>query len=321
MSQPTGPRPSIPLHGAVDLSALRQPPAGPAGLDGPGPGAPGGGPPAPAGGAVVDVTEATFAQVVERSAEVPVLVTLWSAADPASSAVVRMLTELAAELEGRFLLARVEVERAPQVAQAVGSQTGSTIAAVVRGQAVPLPPLDHATPEQVRSVLDQVLQMAAANGVTGRAPTDDGPPAEEPGEPPLPPRHQEAFDAIERDDLDAAVAAYGAALTENPRDDMARAGLAQVQLLRRTRAVDADAVRAAAPQRPDDVALQLDLADVELMADRVDEAFAALLAVVRRTTGPDRETARARLVELFTVVGDDDPRVAAARRALASALY
>lgn len=314
MSQPTGARPSLPLHGAVDLSTLRRP-ATP-------PGAPtGGGDAAPASGAVVDVTEASFAAVVERSTSVPVVVALWSTSDPLSSGVVRMLADLAGELGGRFLLARVEVERAPQVAQAIGSQTGSTVAAVVRGQAVPLPPLDQASREQVRDLLEQVLQMAVANGVTGRVPVDDGAVPEEPAEPPLPPRHQEAYDAIERDDLDAAAAAYAAALTENPRDDMAKAGLAQVELMRRTRDLDPQTTRAAAEAAPDDVASQLALADVELMSDRVEEAFGLLVAVVRRTAGPDREAARVRLVELFTVVGDADPRVMAARRALASALY
>lgn len=314
MSQPTGARPSLPLHGAVDLAALRRP-ATP-------PGAPAAaGDAGAASGAVVDVTEASFAAVVEQSSSVPVVVALWSASDPVSSSVVRVLADLAAELAGRFLLARVEVERAPQVAQAVGSQTGATVAAVVRGQAVPLPPLEQATREQVRTLLDQVLAMATANGVTGRVPVADAPTPDAAEEPPLPPRHQEAYEAIERDDLDAAVAAYSAALTENPRDDMAKAGLAQVELLRRTRDLDPDATRAAAADAPDDVAAQLALADIELMSDRVDEAFAVLVALVRRTGGSDREAARVRLVELFTVVGDADPRVMAARRALASALY
>ncbi|GEN78391.1 tetratricopeptide repeat protein [Actinotalea fermentans] len=312
MSQPTGARPALPLHGAVDLAALRRPTPPPGGPTAEG---------APASGAVVDVTEASFAGVVERSTTVPVVVALWSASDPVSSTVVRTLADLATELAGRFLLARVEVERAPQVAQAVGSQTGATVAAVVRGQAVPLPPLDQATREQVRALLDQVLQMAAANGVTGRVPLEDAPAAETPEEPPLPPRHQEAYDAIQRDDLEAAAAAYAAALAENPRDDMAKAGLAQVDLMRRTRDVDPAAARAAAEAAPGDLDAQLALADLELMSDRVEEAFAVLLAAVRRTTGPEREAVRVRLVELFTVVGDADPRVMAARRALASALY
>ncbi len=304
MSQPSGPRPSLPMHGAIDLSALGRPPVAP---------------PAPASGAVVDVTEATFADVVQRSSEVPVLVCLWAASDPVSSGVVGLLAELTGELGGRLLLARVDVQQAPQVAQAIGSQTGSTVAAVVKGQAVPLPPLDQATREQVRGVLDQVLAMASANGVTGQVDGVGDAPEEEP-EPPLPPRHQEAYDALASDDLDAAAAAYQAALVENPRDDMARAGLAQVDLLRRTAALDPAAARTAA-EDPSDVDAQLAMADLELLSDQVTEAFARLVALVRRTAGPDRERARVRLVELFTVVGDTDPAVLQARRALASALY
>lgn len=306
MSQPNGARPSLPLHGAIDLSGLGRPaPAAPA----------------PASGAVVDVTEATFADVIQRSSEVPVLVCLWAASDPVSTGVVAMLTELTGELGGRLILARVDVQQAPQVAQAVGGQTGSTVAAVVKGQAVPLPPLDGATREQVRGILDQVLAMAATNGVTGVV---DGAaaqqPAEAPEEPPLPPRHQEAYDAIQRDDLDGAAAAYTAALAENPRDDMARAGLAQVELLRRTATLDPEEAHRAAADLAD-VDAQLAMADLELLSDEVDAAFARLVEVVRRTAGPDRERARVRLVELFSVVGDTDPSVMAARRALASALY
>jgi putative thioredoxin len=306
MTQPNAPQPPLPVHGAVDLSGLRRPPAPPAGQA--------------AGPAIVDVTEASFADLVERSSEVPVLVSLWTAADPGSSSVTALLAELVTELDGRLLLARVDVTRAPQVAQAIGGQTGSTVAAVVRGQAIPLPPLDGAPKEQVRGLLDQVLAMASANGVTGRVAAADKASAEH-DEPPLPPRHQEAFDAIQRDDLEAAAAAYSAALTENPRDDMARAGLAQVELMRRTTGVDALSARAAADADPADVETQLVAADLDLLADHVDEAFARLVALVRRTAGPDRERARLRLLELFAVVGDTDPSVMRARRDLTNALY
>lgn len=307
MTQPNAPQPPLPIHGAVDLSGLGKPPAPPAGQA--------------SGAAIVDVTEASFADVVERSSEVPVLVSLWTAADPGSSSVTALLAELVTELDGRLLLARVDVNRAPQVAQAIGGQTGSTVAAVVRGQAIPLPPLDGATKEELRGLLDQVLAMASANGVTGRVAAAAADEPAEPAEPPLPPRHQEAYDAIQRDDLDAASAAYAAALTENPRDDMARAGLAQVELMRRTTSVDAEAARAAADADPADVEAQLVAADLELLADHVDEAFARLVGVVRRSAGPDRESARLRLLELFAVVGDTDPSVVRARRDLTSALY
>jgi len=141
----------------------------------------------------------------------------------------------------------------------------------------------------------------------------------EPAEPPLPPLHQQAYDAIERDDLDGAIAAYTQALRENPRDADAKAGLAQVSLMARTRDADPAAIRAAAAAG--DAAAQLAVADLDVLAGAVEDAFARLLDVVRTNFGEERGAARERLVELFEVVGVDDARVTAARRALAAALY
>lgn len=298
------------MHGVVDLSALARPPQDAAATA-----------PPPASAVVLDVTEADFADVVQRSADVPVLIVLWAQDDPGSAALAARLAELTEQLGGRLLLARVDVRSAPQVAQAVSSQTGSTVAAVIKGQALPLPPLDGATPEQLRGVLDQVLQTAQANGVTGTAPTDAGTEPEPEPEPELPPLHQKAFDAIEADDLDTAVDAYETALAQDPRDEVARAGLAQVNLLRRIRGVDPATTRARAAADPSDVDAQLAVADLDVAAGAIEDAFTRVLDVVRATTDPVREQARARLVDLFTVVGDTDPRVATARRALANALY
>ena len=140
-------------------------------------------------------------------------------------------------------------------------------------------------------------------------------------EPPLPPLHQAAYDAFENDDLAGAADAYAQALRENPRDDMARAGLAQVGLLQRTADVDLQVARTAAADRPADTAAQLLVADLDVLGGNVEDAFARLLDLVRATTAEERELVRARMVDLFEVVGADDPRVPRARRALANALY
>ncbi|WP_188037707.1 tetratricopeptide repeat protein [Actinotalea sp. JY-7885] len=313
MSQPTGPRPPLDVRGAVDLSGLGRPPA-------PAPG----GPAAGSGGSrfVLDVAdEATFAQVVQSSAEVPVVFVLWASWSEASTTVAADLVALADEYAGRFLLARVDAEATPQIVQAFGAQGVPAVVAVLRGQPVPLFQ-GAAAPQDIRAVLDQVLQAAAANGVTGTLPGGDEPQEpQELAEPPLPPLHQAAYEAIERDDLDGAVAAYTQALQEDPRDDEARAGLAQVELLRRTADVDPAQARSAAAADPRDVAAQLRVADLDVLGGQVEDAFARLVDVVRTTAGEDREAARVRLIELFGVVGDTDPRVLAARRALASALY
>ena len=321
MTQPAGPRPRLDVRGAVDLSTLGRRPAP----------APGGAPSAGGGGAgtaptgVVDVTEATFADIVQMSMQVPVVFTLWAAWSEVSATVTADLVAIAGEKGGRFLLARVDADASPQIAQAFGAQSVPAVVAVLRGQPVPLFQ-GPATREEISALIDQLLQAAAANGVTGTvsgaAPAPDAAGEQpEPEEPPLPPLHQAAFDAIEQDDLDTAVAAYAQALQEDPRDEMARVGMAQVELLRRTRGVDTAAARSAAAAAPQDVDAQMVVADLDLLGGQVEDGFSRLVDLVRVTAGPEREQARVRLVELFAVVGDQDPRVLAGRRALANALY
>ncbi|WP_149202670.1 tetratricopeptide repeat protein [Actinotalea subterranea] len=316
MTQPTGPRPRLDVRGAVDLSGLGRPAA-------PAPGGPAGAPAGAPAGVVVDVTdEGLFGQIVQQSVQVPVVFVLWASWSEASRTVTTDLVRLAGEYGGRFVLARVDAEAYPQIAQAFGAQGVPAVVAVLRGQPVPLFQ-GAAAAEDIQAILDQLLQAAAANGVTGTVtplPAAEAEPAE-PEEPPLPPLHQAAYDAIERDDLDAAAEAYGQALREDPRDEMARVGLAQVELLRRTSGVDPAGARAAAAADAQDVDAHLVVADLDVLGGNVEDAFARLVDLVRATAGPDRERARLRLVELFGVVGDADPRVMAARRALASALY
>lgn len=309
MSQPSGPRPRLDVRGAVDLSGLSRttpPPGTPGGLDKP-------------SSYVLDVDESTFNDVLQRSTQHPVVVVLWAPWSEVSTGVAADLAALADEDQGRWLLARIDADANPRVAAAFQAQSVPTVVAVLAGQ--PLPLFQGAYPrDQVRAVLDQVLAAAEANGITGRVtPAGDEPEAEP--EPELPPLHQAAYDAIESDDLPAARAAYEQALVENPRDALARAGLAQVGLLERTRDMDLRAVRAAAADSPDDVDAQLAVADLDILGGQVEDAFGRLVDVLRRTSGEDRERVRLRLVDLFEVVGGDDTRVVAARRAMASALY
>ena len=315
MSQPPVPQPRLDVRGAVDLAALTRPATPP-------PGSPGGLP--MAGTYVVDVDEAGFGALVNSSTEHPVVVLLWASWSEVSIALARDLGTLADEFAGKFLLARIDAEANPQVAAAfqVSVQAVPAVVAVIAGQPLPLFQGQHPV-EQMRGLLDQVIAAAAANGVTGTvgapAPTSEEPPEAE--EPPLPPLHQAAYDAIERDDLAAAAEAYAQALRENPRDGMARAGLAQVNLLVRTGDADQAAARATAAADARDVAAQLLVADLDVLGGSVDDAFTRLVDLVRVTAGDDREAVRLRLIDLFEVVGSDDPRVGPARRALASALY
>ncbi|GIJ00128.1 putative thioredoxin [Sediminihabitans luteus] len=306
---------SFDVRGAVDLAALNRPKSPP-------PGEPGGAP--SAGGYVVDVTDETFAQVVQDSTTYPVIVLLWIPTDQANAQVGADLGALADEYAGRFLLARVDAEAYPQVVAAFQVQGVPTVVAVLGGQPVPL--FQGGAPvEQMRDVIDQVLAAAEANGVTGRAPLagEAAATAEvaEPVEEPLPPLHQEAYDAIERGDLDAAEAAYVTATRQDPKDDMARAGLAQVHLMQRTAGADLAAVRTAAADAPSDVDAQLAVADMDLLGGKVEDAFGRLLDLLPGADADTKESVRVRLLEYFEVVGTTDPRVGKARQRLAVSLY
>jgi putative thioredoxin len=274
---------------------------------------------------VIDVTDATFeAEVLTRSLTVPVVIDLWAEWCGPCKQLSPILEKLALEYDGRILLAKVDVDANPQLSAAFQVQSIPSVFAVLKGQPVPL--FQGAIPEpQVRQVLDQLLEVAATNGVSGRLEvaaatdgTDDGEPAAEPAHDP---RCDAAADAIEKGDFAAAADAYRSLLKESPADPDAKAGLAQVELLQRISAVDPVTTRQAADADSADLAAQLTAADLDLADGKVEDAFSRLVDTVRRVGGDDRDQVRARLLELFDIVGSADPRVARARSALASALF
>lgn len=303
--------PGAVLRGAVDLSALRNRPA-------PGSAA---APSSPASGSLVqDVTDATFGQILELSRTVPVVVDLWAEWCGPCKQLSPILEKVVGELAGRLVLAKVDVDANPQIAQGFRAQSIPLVVALVGGQPVPL--FTGAVPEeQVREVFSQLLQLAAQNGVTGTVDAGTEGAADAPEEPPLPPLHAEAFAAIEEGDYARAASAYERALAENPRDADAHAGLGQVRLLQRVQGADLQQARAAAAAAPTDVDAQLLVADLDISGGHVDDAFGRLLDLFAALPVDDRAPVRARLLELFGLVGDADPRVIRARGRLASLLF
>lgn len=302
------------LRGAVDLSALRNRPAPPA---------PGTAPTsAAAPSLVMDVTDETFPQVLELSRSVPVVIDLWAEWCGPCKQLSPILEAVVTELAGRIVLAKVDVDANPQLAQAFRAQSIPMVVALVGGQPVPL--FTGAVPEQqVREVFAQLLQLAAQNGVTGSVDVSgDAAPADaEPVEPPLPPLHAEAYEAIESGDYARAVTAYERALAENPRDEEARAGLGQVRLLDRVQHLDLQSARAAAAAGPLDIEAQFAVADLDIAGGHVDDAFGRLLDLFGALPADERSAVRERLLELFGLIGDADPRVLRARGRLASLLF
>ena len=295
---------SAAIRGAVDLSTLSQPNAATEA--------------ATANGLVIEGTDGGFQAIVTGTQSVPAVVVLWSQRMPASADFVEVVASVAASYEGRFQVVSIDVDANPGLLQAFQVQSVPVTLGLVAGQPVPLF-AGAQSAEQVRVYVDELLKLATEHGVTGRVAVVAEEEAEV--EPALPPLHQEAFDAIERDDLDAAVDAYTKALTQNPADAEAGAGLAQVKLMQRTAGVDLQAARVAAAQTPADIAAQLLVADLDVLGGHVEDAFVRLIDVVRATEGDERDTVRAHLVELFVIVGAHDERVQKARRALMSALF
>ena len=277
---------------------------------------------------VIDVDEAGFeSEVLQRSTEVPVVIDFWAEWCEPCKQLSPLLERLALEYNGRFVLAKIDVDANQMLMQQFGVQGIPAVFAVVAGQALPL--FQGAAAEsQIRQTLDQLIQVAEQRfGLTGLAVDPDAEQGERPeavAEVPAGPYDallEAAVQALDGGDFGGAVQAYKNVLSDDPGNSEAKLGLAQAELLHRVSALDPQQVRTEAAEKPGDVQAQIAAADLDLVGGHVEDAFSRLIDTVRRTVGDDRDAVRLRLLELFEVVGADDPRVTAARRALARALF
>lgn len=273
-------------------------------------------------GVVIDVDESDFQQkVIDASNQVPVVVDLWAEWCGPCKQLSPVLEKIAAEFNGKFILAKVDIDKNQNIAAAFQVQSIPAVFAIIAGSAAPL--FQGAMPEaQVRQVLTEVIRIANEQGIKGtvtQAQTDEQPEVQI-EEPKTDPKLEAAFNAIEKGDFGQAKIIYQEMLNQNPKDETAIAGLAQVGLLERSKTLNENEIRKNASDKKN-VEAQLQLADLELMKGNPEAGFNALIAAIKITSGQDRDKLRERLLELFVVVGDNDPHVIKARRDLASALF
>jgi putative thioredoxin len=238
----------------------------------------------------------------------PVIVLMWSPRSPESVEMIKVLGKLEGDCKEAFALARVDIEAHPQVAQAFQTKTVPYAVAIIAEQMVPL--FEQSYPEaQVRMVLDKVLTLASEQGI-GQAPVEQ-----------MEAEEIEAMDALEAGNYVAAEAAYKKWLSRKPGENLAKLGLAQTQLLIRTEGLELNVVLDESTKNPTDIALQIRAADVEIVNGGVEAAFARLIQAVRSTSGDERTKVKDHLLNLFALVDQSDPRLVAARKELASALF
>lgn len=311
------------MAGAVDLEALKHQVKAEPGQAG---GAPA------AGGYVIDTTENTFQAMVQTSATFPILLLLWVPTDDRLFSMARALGDAVNGLNGQIQLSRIDIATNPSIAQALQVQGAPALLALISGRPMPLLqglPGDDELKQLTDEVIPKIIQAAAQSGVNGTAPYSGDPDSDAAASTgatgadteQVPPEHAEAHRLAEEGDYAGAAAEYARVMESDPSDALAAREHAKALLLARSGSADVREVRAAAAAAPDDVEAQLAVADIDMIGGQIQDAFDRLLDFLAAGHKGDLEAVRQRLLEYFTIPEPTDPRLARARRRLATLMY
>lgn len=259
---------------------------------------------------VIEVDSNSIRDYLAISDSLPVLVLFVQEADPTSQSLLRTLKTLTEKAAGKILTLVIDAVKSPELAQAFELKQIPTLLGMLKGQPAPLFTGDQPA-EQVQLIIDRVLEVGKENGLTGTVKLADP-------EPELSITHQQAFAAIEENNYPLAKTLYEKALVENPNDQLAEAGLAQIKLLIRLEGKDLPALASSSGQDADQV---LERVDALVATGSAQQGFEQLLALFEKTAKDQREVIRLRFVELFLVVGNDNPSVIQARKNLSLLLF
>ncbi len=261
----------------------------------------------------VAVSEANLENLIKESEQHLTILFVTSARVNGGAAFTDELRAVIAKHAGTIRLAILDADQQPRVAAALRVQSLPTAVLLMKGQIQPLFE-GVVTKEQLAPVMDELAALAAKEGMHTEAPREE---AEQPA---LPEALEKAYTAMESGDMDGAEAAFTAYLEDHPGESEAKKGLAVIALMRRTQGVELQAGREAAASNPKDIDAQLVAADLDLLGGHVEDSFARLLTSFRDTPA-ERDRIRARLLELFDVVGAEDDRVLQARKKLSRLMF
>ena len=266
---------------------------------------------------IVDVDAAAFATaVVERSRSVPVVLDFWATWCGPCKTLGPLLEKLANEEPGRFVLAKVDIDRSPELAQAFRITSVPTVLAVVNGR--PLDGFQGALPEaELRRFLDGVAPSKAAlqdlmaqareleeagdvDGAIGLLQEELAHDAPHPEA-----RTQLARLFLERGELDAAKRLLDELSDEESRGAAARALRSRLAFLEG--AGDLDELRRAVERAPESAAARLELGKGLVALESYAEGLEQLLESIRRDPGLEGGAARKKMLEVFELLGLDDP--------------
>jgi len=314
MAEPT----SAAFRGALDLSSLLKPatPATPATAPnatvGERPEAPGSELRVPS--LVMDVTQDKLASYVRLSERVPVIVEFTTVRMESSVSLSQKLVEDVTRRNGEIILLRMDGDHSSEMVTAFQLQSLPAVAGLLRGSPVPMFVGDQPA-DVIAQVIDKIIELAHQNGISEKAIADE---TAEIAKPKLPPRHQAAYDAIEAENYDQAIAEFEAALNEAPADAIAATGLAQAKLLKRTDKLDLQQVLESPAKTLSDVLLK---ADALALIGHFEKSFQAILDTFEVASKEDRDVLRTHLLELFKVAGANNPAIPAARTRLTNLLF
>ena len=259
---------------------------------------------------VIQVDSNSIRDYLAISDSLPVLVLLVQENDPSSQSLLSTVKLLTEKTAGKILTLVVDAVKSPELAQAFDLKQIPTLLGMLKGQPAPLFAGDQPA-EQVQQIIDRVLEVGKENGLTGTVKVAEP-------EPELSITHQQAFAAIDENNYPLAKSLYEKALVENPNDQLAEAGLAQIKLLIRLEGKDLPLLVSSLGQDTDTA---LDRVDALVATGAASAGFEQLLVLFENTAKDQREPIRLRFVELFLVVGNEDPAVIKARKNLSLLLF